>query len=100
MKPWGCQVNLLHGLPFFLLPGNRERLAGVQGGGNEPPWSPHEAATSAARMPDRLATRPRRFGDALDYASCGTVLGEVCAGPVISIRRVAHSFGHPPVTES
>src|SRR5262245_24828543 len=36
MKPWGCQACLLHFSPFFL-PRNRERLAGVQGGGNEPP---------------------------------------------------------------
>src|SRR5262249_54087808 len=38
-------------LSSFFLRQQRSRLAGAQGGGNEPPWSPHEAAKSAARLP-------------------------------------------------
>jgi hypothetical protein len=36
MKPWGVSISFVYIFPPILC-GNRERLAGVQGGGNEPP---------------------------------------------------------------
>jgi len=50
-------------------------------------WMPRNTSTDA-----NLPT-PTRRGDALDYSGFG--LGVQPAGPVIRIRRVAHSFGHP-----
>src|SRR5262245_50092977 len=56
MKSWGCQASLLHFFPLFFRV-NRERLAGGPGGGNERPGLPHDAAKSAAGMPEPTACR-------------------------------------------
>ncbi len=50
MKPWGSQGRWLHFL-VLLSSGNRERLAGGPGGGNERPWSPHGGGEIWVRMP-------------------------------------------------
>jgi hypothetical protein len=95
MKPWGSQASLLHFCPSDL-PGNRERLAGGQGGGNEPPGRRTEAAKSWYGRPV-VPTPPGCTRLCGLSARCRDIRRAV---PAIRIRRVALSFGHPSVTST
>ena len=77
---------------FLFSPPATEKMAsrGSRGTAMSPPGrrTTRRNASTDADLPT-----PTRSGDALDYSGFG--LGVQPAGPVIRIRRVAHSFGHP-----
>src|SRR5687768_14671571 len=93
MKPWGSQLQsawisgVFSSAPPFTL---------AEGGADEktPPASPNCGGVSIDSLPRS------RLQAALDYSSFRQphVRAPLVAGPLIWIRRVAHSFGQPSVT--
>src|SRR6266478_3687494 len=96
MKPWGSQASFLH-ISALVSSGNRERLAGVQGGGNEPPVAARCGEIRGMDAFTCLAVNRNAFG--MHSTIRAQARGKyACAGPLIWIRRVAHSLHHSPVT--